>query len=709
MNGKYRRSGGKRYWRACPSCKVFVPVIPPPPPPPPPPTPQLLEGDLVIELQFSTVTLPVQLGSGQQIGVFWNWDGMDTQSLGTGITYTTGPVTSPDLSGPHPVVIRCTDWTCWKAAGITGNLRDQLLRILQWGNFESSEVDLFRECDFLTTTGEGVGVLMPMPSGPIPSAGAPTFSTTCAGCFAGCSALTTLTNAAAWTFVNVIDTSEMFRDCTVFNQDVTSWGSNMGNVRNMSDMFNGAAAFNNGGVAGTDLVWDVVNVTNMASMFNGAAAFNQLLAHPISLAAWQVGNVTDMSEMFAGATVFNQPLANQVLHPQLSWDVGNVRNMSGMFNGAAAFNNGSNGLIPFWLVWNVVNVTNMASMFNGAAAFNQLLIDLDPPFPPGSPIAWQVGNVTDMSDMFAGAAAFNNWNGVTGTDLVLDVGNVRSMARMFNNAAAFNQSLADPSLAAWQVGNVTDMSEMFSGATVFNQPLASQLPPQLNWDVGNVRNMSAMFHDAVAFNNGEVAGTNLVWLVWNVGNVRNMANMFNTARAFNQVLIDPSLLDPSGNAVPWQVGNVTDMTSMFKDADAFNQNLSDWDVGSVTSMEEMFKVALSFNNGGASLVLSNTQNVTNMKQMFCGAKAFNQEIDCSMQAVVNMIDFFKVCDAVMPIEMSLTQANYNAFLANIDAQILTLQTDVSFTGVTGNGAGIDPTLSLSYGSLTTVPPGWTIN
>ena len=381
MNGKYRRSGGKRYWRACPSCKVFVPVIPPPPPPPPP-TPQLLEGDLVIELQFSTVTLPVQLGSGQQIGVFWNWDGMDTQSLGTGITYTTGPVTSPDLSGPHPVVIRCTDWTCWKAAGITGNLRDQLLRILQWGNFESSEVDLFRECDFLTTTGEGVGVLMPMPSGPIPSAGAPTFSTTCAGCFAGCSALTTLTNAAAWTFVNVIDTSEMFRDCTVFNQDVTSWGSNMGNVRNMSDMFNGAAAFNNGGVAGTDLVWDVVNVTNMASMFNGAAAFNQLLAHPISLAAWQVGNVTDMSEMFAGATVFNQPLANQVLHPQLSWDVGNVRNMSGMFNGAAAFNNGSNGLIPFWLVWNVVNVTNMASMFNGAAAFNQLLIDLDPPFPP---------------------------------------------------------------------------------------------------------------------------------------------------------------------------------------------------------------------------------------------------------------------------------------------------------------------------------------
>jgi len=673
MNGKYRRSGGKRYWRACPSCKVFVPVIPPPPPPPPPPTPQLLEGDLVIELQFSTVTLPVQLGSGQQIGVFWNWDGMDTQSLGTGITYTTGPVTSPDLSGPHPVVIRCTDWTCWKAAGITGNLRDQLLRILQWGNFESSEVDLFRECDFLTTTGEGVGVLMPMPSGPIPSAGAPTFSTTCAGCFAGCSALTTLTNAAAWTFVNVIDTSEMFRDCTVFNQDVTSWGSNMGNVRNMSDMFNGAAAFNNGGVAGTDLVWDVVNVTNMASMFNGAAAFNQLLAHPISLAAWQVGNVTDMSEMFAGATVFNQPLANQVLHPQLSWDVGNVRNMSGMFNGAAAFNNGSNGLIPFWLVWNVVNVTNMASMFNGAAAFNQLLIDLDPPFPPGSPIAWQVGNVTDMSDMFAGAAAFNNWNGVTGTDLVLDVGNVRSMARMFNNAAAFNQSLADPSLAAWQVGNVTDMSEMFSGATVFNQPLASQLPPQLNWDVSNVRNMSEMFKYALAFNNGVVAES---WLVWDVGNVTSMVRMFDNARAFNQLLAHPV------SFAAWQVGNVTDMTEMFKNALVFNRNLSDWNVSNVTSIENMFKIAANFNNGGVPLAW-NTVKVTNMKEMFCRAFAFNQEIEfTNMSQVTTMESMFVGCPASGgDPPMAYTQASYEAFIDNIIlfAFPMGLQNGVAFT------------------------------
>jgi hypothetical protein len=127
-------------------------------------------------------------------------------------------------------------------------------------------------------------------------------------------------------------------------------------------------------------------------------------------------------------------------------------------------------------------------------------------------------------------------------------------------------------------------------------------------------------------------------------------------------------------------------------------------------MEEMFKLAIRFNNGSDSLVLSNTQNVTSMKEMFCGAKAFNQEINFqSMQAVVDMIDFFKVCGAVAQIDMLLTQANYNAFLANIDAQILTLQTDVSFTGVTGNGAGIDPTLSLSYGSLTTVPPGWTIN
>jgi surface protein len=62
-----------------------------------------------------------------------------------------------------------------------------------------------------------------------------------------------------------------------------------GTVTDLSDMFQGATAFNH--PIGT---WDTSNVTNMRGMFNGATAFNQ----PIT---WDTYNVTDMRDMFAGA------------------------------------------------------------------------------------------------------------------------------------------------------------------------------------------------------------------------------------------------------------------------------------------------------------------------------------------------------------------------------------------------------------------------
>ena len=744
MNGKYRRSGGKRYWRACPSCKVFVPVIPTPPPPPPPPTPQLLEGDLVIELDFSTVTLPVQLGGGQQIGVFWNWDGMNTQSLGTGITYTTGPVTSPNLSGPHPVVIRCTDWTCWKAAGITGNLQGKLLRILQWGNFESSEVDLFRECDTLTTTGEGVGVLVPPPSNPI-LAGAPTFSATCAGCFAGCSALTTLTNAAAWTFVNVTDTSEMFRacgafdhdlaswnlsdavdmsrmfdDCAIFNQDMTSWGSNTGNVTDMSSMFSGCAAFNNGGVPGGFKQWDVSGVKTTNSMFKACLVFNNgvapgatgeemftLSVPPLVPPGAQAGfaAITDVAHMFENCSGFNSSLGP---YNMAQWNLSLVKDTSYMLKGCSTFNNqfepGDPGIAatfnwaPASLVGND-NLTDVTSMFEGCSVFNGIPFVLNT----------QTKNVKSMKRLFQGCSAFNNGDAIP---LHFDTNNCTDMSEMFESASNFNITLSNnmtsgPPYGPWNTLQVVDCSGMFARAGAFNQDIGSWFDGTNGGARSALKNTTRMFHDAGNFNNGGMpVGVNTgAPLKWDVGEVTSMREMFDVNRQFAQYLYHSD-----GANDPWQVQKVRDMTGMFKDADHFNMNINDWNTSSVTTMEEMFKLAIRFNNGDEPLVLSNTQNVTSMKEMFCGAKAFNQEINFqSMQAVVNMIDFFKVCGAVAQPDMLLTQANYNAFLANIEAQILTLQTGVSFTGVTGNGAGIDPTSSPSYGPLIAAPYNWTIN
>ena len=99
--------------------------------------------------------------------------------------------------------------------------------------------------------------------------------------------------------------------------------------------------------------WDVGNVTNMSQMFNVATNFNQDISN------WNVGNVTNMSHMFTGASNFNQDISN--------WDVGNVTNMSQMFRGASNFNQDISN-------WNAGNVTNanLVGMFENVSFFTNM-------------------------------------------------------------------------------------------------------------------------------------------------------------------------------------------------------------------------------------------------------------------------------------------------------------------------------------------------
>ena len=120
-----------------------------------------------------------------------------------------------------------------------------------------------------------------------------------------------------WDVSNVTDMSEMFKDASKFNQDLSKW--DVRNVTNMSYMFSCAKSFNQ------DIGnWDVSRVIDMTYMFVCAESFNQDIGN------WDVSRVKDMTYMFSWAESFNQDIGN--------WDVNSLTCRSGMFYSCADFN-----------------------------------------------------------------------------------------------------------------------------------------------------------------------------------------------------------------------------------------------------------------------------------------------------------------------------------------------------------------------------------
>ncbi|KNG79344.1 BspA family leucine-rich repeat surface protein [Mycoplasma sp. HU2014] len=73
----------------------------------------------------------------------------------------------------------------------------------------------------------------------------------------------------------------------------------------------------------------------------------------------------------------------------------------------------------------------------------------------------------------------------------------------------------------------------------------------------------------------------------------------------------------------WNTENITNMSQMFEWAKIFNQDISSWDISNVTKMCYMFAETHNFNQNISSW---DTSQVTDMRYMFNGAKNFNQNI-----------------------------------------------------------------------------------
>jgi surface protein len=203
--------------------------------------------------------------------------------------------------------------------------RNKLLSISNWGNLNlGNSASYFHGCTNLNLS-TVVGVLNL------------NGTTYLSSMFLNCSSLTTINNINQWNVSAVLDMSNLFTNCILFNDDLSNW--NTSSVTNMSTLFSGCTLFNNPLNS-----WNVSNVTTMGGMFLSANIFNQ------PLNSWNVSNVIGFNLMFRSATAFNQNIGN--------WNVISAQNMDSMFYSATAFNQNIGS-------WNIKNVTNFSNfMFN---------------------------------------------------------------------------------------------------------------------------------------------------------------------------------------------------------------------------------------------------------------------------------------------------------------------------------------------------------
>lgn len=199
--------------------------------------------------------------------------------------------------------------------------------------------------------------------------------TTMAKMFYTCPSLTTVTTTN-WNTSALTQTWQMFASDPVFNSDISHF--DMSDVTNMTNMFNGCLAFNNGGSANINN-WNTAKVTSLYGVFYNCQVFNQ----PIG--SWDVSNVTDMSYTLQNCYVFNQPIGTWNTSKVISmrsmlmlakifnqnigaWDVSKVTDMYGIFGSAYLFDNGGSDSIGNW---NTSNVTTLEGAFGNANTFNR--------------------------------------------------------------------------------------------------------------------------------------------------------------------------------------------------------------------------------------------------------------------------------------------------------------------------------------------------
>ena len=225
--------------------------------------------------------------------------------------------------------------------------------------------------------------------------------------------------------------SGFFSDCETLETISGLEYLNTANVTDMSHMFHGCSALKS-----LDLTnFNTANVTDMSHMFHGCSALESL-----DLTKFNTANVEFMYHMFYGCSALKSlDLTN--------FNTAKVTDMSSMFYGCSALK--SLDLTNF----NTAKVTNMSNMFKGCSALTSLGLT-----------NFNTAKVTDMGNMFNGCSA------LTSLDLTnFNTANVKFMDYMFNGCSA----LKSLDLTNFNTAKVTYMNNMFEGCSALTTIYAS--------------------------------------------------------------------------------------------------------------------------------------------------------------------------------------------------------------------------------------------
>jgi uncharacterized repeat protein (TIGR01451 family) len=589
----------------------------------------------VTEWTFPTAATAINFNAQTAVGpVNYTWSASPSGNSGSGsFTQTTaGAVTLNGLTIAAGDVVTLSMEPQNLQRFYINNGVDLLLLtdVTQWGSVPwTSMANMFNGCNNLQITATDVPNLSGVSD--------------MDNMFNNCTLLNGPANIGSWDVSNVVIMRQMFRNASLFNQDISGW--NTSEVTLMNAMFASASSFNQ------DIgSWNTVKVNRMDDMFYFATSFNQDISN------WNTAAVTNMVRMFDGTSAFNQNLGN--------WTLNSAVNMADMLNNCGMDCENYSYTLIGWaannptVITRTLGATGLQYGTNAAGARNTLTDPLQRNwtitdagstgstcYSPGDFITeWTFPAAATSITFFtqttatpvvytwsaspsgsSGFGSFTAAGSVTLSGLNIAAGDVVTLAMQPQNLQRFyindggvdRERLTD--VTQWGSVAWTSMNRAFIGCSNL-QISATDIP-----DLSGVSDMFSMFRNCTSFIGAAYMGS------WNTEAVTDMSFMFSGAIQFNA--------DISG----WNTAAVFNMQSMFTSATAFNQNIGSWNTAALNFTTGMFRDATSFNQDISSW---NTAAVTNMSQMFFRASAFNQNIGSwNTAAVDNMISMFYLASA----------------------------------------------------------------